>query len=133
MIMGLGHAALSQAPNDAEQHRRPPPEAIAACKSASSGAQCSFSTEARLPAPVGRPKESPWPASRRAIRREHPRHPKSNDVTRTVRRGVPRRAGASQTSPGLGHTAFQDDTHHFSMFLLQAASASMHEIILEVM
>jgi hypothetical protein len=36
---------MSQPPSGAELHPGPPPEAIAACASSTSGAQCSFTNE----------------------------------------------------------------------------------------
>ena len=45
MIMGFAQVAMSQPPNDVGPHPRPPPEAIDACKSLSSGTQCSFSND----------------------------------------------------------------------------------------
>ncbi len=45
LIAGVPHSAMSQPPSDAGQHPGPPREAIAACKSLASGAQCSFSAD----------------------------------------------------------------------------------------
>lgn len=45
LSMAAAHTALSQAPNGEGQHPGPPPEAIAACKSMGSGAQCTFDSE----------------------------------------------------------------------------------------
>jgi hypothetical protein len=60
-MMTVAHPAMSEAPSDAGQHHGPPPpEAISACNSSTSGAQCSFSADGvRLTgtcwAPEGKP------------------------------------------------------------------------------
>jgi hypothetical protein len=59
LFLGGAHSAMSQPPSEAPRHP-PPPEAIAACKSLTSGAECSFTTDrgsvtGKCWAPEGKP------------------------------------------------------------------------------